>query len=546
MKKMANVGLATDRADADSDIVASIKELLCAQGHPEGRLISSSDGRSYRWEILGGLARPCLTAQIWRPAQPEHKSNGARISVDSAGRVFLKCLHTQCRSVSGGQRCYVGTIPSSLLPHPVAPIPTNGGQTQRAARKRAVPHATAEPSLLCHTACSRQDTGPPATPGWIIGETVSPTRPADPDSLKIGTDEERASIRPQSDDQASPPVPGRPPSHLNLSRGSSMLRVSAENQSEAPDAFLPWHVVAGPYGGRLGNDELGIEAGNPVDPPHNPIKISAEEISTWCNTPPFSEPAPASLVAAVGDALDENNNNHVESQRDNQQDWEAASVPATTATPPGVPPPGSEATWTVVPEEEWFDSPTSRRPAVGNTLMRSAQELLAGKEKVGDNGATTVVEGPWADPLVISYLNIGFRRLERSLHGIAHFVLHHRPDVLFLGDLGVARNKVGRLKLMLERDLGDEWFMLTDISAPRKNQRSTGMAAVIHCSLARHITTVELVCLEGIEKEEWSKTVTGRIMQLQLSRVGCPHTWQLVGLYQYVAASKHSQSHLGT
>ena len=103
---------------------------------------------------------------------------------------------------------------------------------------------------------------------------------------------------------------------------------------------------------------------------------------------------------------------------------------------------------------------------------------------------------------MISYLNIGFRRLERSLHGIAHFVLHHRPDVLFLGDLGVARNKVGRLKLMLERDLGDEWFMLTDISAPRKNQRSTGMTAVIHCSLARHITTVELVCPEGIEKEE--------------------------------------------
>ena len=196
----------------------------------------------------------------------------------------------------------------------------------------------------------------------------------------------------------------------------------------------------------------------------------------------------------------------------------------------------------MVPEVEWFDSPTSRRPAVGRTLIRSAQALLAGREKVRGTGTTTAVDGPWADPLVISYLNIGFRRLERSLPGIVHFVLHHRPDVLFLGDLGVARNKVGRLKLTLERDLGDEWFMLTDISAPQENQRSTGMAAVIHCSLARHITTVEPACPEGHDKDEWSKTVAGRVMQLQLSRAECPHTWQLVGLYQYVAASKHYQS----
>ena len=51
-----SVSLATHRADADSDIAVSIKELLRKQGHPEGRLISSSDGCSYRWEILGGLA----------------------------------------------------------------------------------------------------------------------------------------------------------------------------------------------------------------------------------------------------------------------------------------------------------------------------------------------------------------------------------------------------------------------------------------------------------------------------------------------------------
>jgi len=158
---MANVNWAAHRADVDSDLTVSIKKLMFEQGHPEGRLIQSSDGSSYRWEILGGLARPCLTAQIWRPALPEHKSNGARISVDKAGRVFLKCLHTQCRSVSGGQRCYVGMIPSSLLPHPDSSIPTNGRQYQRAARKRAAPHASAEHSQLRHPAGSWQGTGPP-------------------------------------------------------------------------------------------------------------------------------------------------------------------------------------------------------------------------------------------------------------------------------------------------------------------------------------------------------------------------------------------------
>ena len=66
-----------------------------------------------------------------------------------------------------------------------------------------------------------------------------------------------------------------------------------------------------------------------------------------------------------------------------------------------------------------------RRPAVGRTLIRSAQALLAGREKVRGTGTTTAVEGPWADPLVVSYLNIGFRRLKRSLPGIVHFLLHH-------------------------------------------------------------------------------------------------------------------------
>ncbi len=86
-------------------------------------------------------------------------------------------------------------------------------------------------------------------------------------------------------------------------------------------------------------------------------------------------------------------------------------------------------------------------------------------------------------PLKIIYQNIGFHKLSNSLGGITDAVLRHRPDVLFLGDLGVPRNKVGRLRQTLEKKLGDEWFLLTDISLPRKNRLSTGIAAVVHCSL---------------------------------------------------------------
>ena len=74
----------------------------------------------------------------------------------------------------------------------------------------------------------------------------------------------------------------------------------------------------------------------------------------------------------------------------------------------------------------------------------------------------------WVDPLVVSYLNIGFHKLERSLSEIVQLILCDRPDVLFLGDLGVARNKIGRLKQRMESSLGDEWFMLTDISPYNK------------------------------------------------------------------------------
>jgi hypothetical protein len=183
------------------------------------------------------------------------------------------------------------------------------------------------------------------------------------------------------------------------------------------------------------------------------------------------------------DYLDVSNNLYAEAHRGDQQGGEKASAPTIANTPPG-----DVTSWSVAPEEEWFDTPTSRRPVVGFSLLQLAwtRTLLGSRdsEQGSNTAAQAAVKGLWDDPLVIRYLNIGFRRLERSLPGIAHFVSHHRPDVLLLGTLGVARSKVGRLTLMLVFYLGDEWVMITDISAPKKNHLSPEIAAVIHCSLA--------------------------------------------------------------
>jgi hypothetical protein len=50
-------------------------------------------------------------------------------------------------------------------------------------------------------------------------------------------------------------------------------------------------------------------------------------------------------------------------------------------------------------------------------------------------------------------------------------VLQQRADILFLGDLGVARNKIGKLRQNLERKLGDEWFVRSNISVCRSKRR---------------------------------------------------------------------------
>ncbi len=54
-------------------------------------------------------------------------------------------------------------------------------------------------------------------------------------------------------------------------------------------------------------------------------------------------------------------------------------------------------------------------------------------------------------------------------------------DILFLGDLVTSRDHVGRLKKRMDRDLHDEWFVITNISALPGRPVGLGIGAIVHC-----------------------------------------------------------------
>ena len=511
-----------------------IKTCLYAQGHPEGRLTRSTDGQAYRWETLHSIPRPCPTAQLWRPTKPNHVSNGAQVTVNAVGQIFLRCLHSECRSRSGGQRWFVGTVPASLLPHQSVSAAGSGQKTS--------------PGAACKRPADQDLEGASEhRPTPARRRTVSGHR-ADPDTVSMddGRDSEAAVRVGAAEDVAhtplldkgSPPDGRRPP----LSFPSSMVRVLAENQTGEVDSFRPWHECPGLYGGRLGGlgQRTAVE-GRPDDTAPTSVQTGVEELSAWSAQPLFSAPAPASLIAAVSAELNASNDRHadaVQGVMPGSAEWSAPKLPPSGSSPPPSQAPGCSTQWSVEPDTAWFECPAFRRPAVGLQLLASARAGLEGGVPEQRAGGTD--NDLWEDPLVVSYLNIGFPKLERALTEIVQLVLCHRPDVLFLGDLGVARNKIGRLKQRLESSLGDEWYMLTDIS-PHRGRGPVGMGVVIHCSLAKHVRTLDLPSPEGGDTATWSQAVSGRILPLQLSREGRLHTWLLVGVYQHVAEASKAQ-----
>jgi hypothetical protein len=81
-------------------------------GQLKGRLklLSNTNNRAtFRWDAQ---PRPCSVAEIWRPADQQHLSNGVFVTHDSSRAVFLECLHSECQNVSRGRGIFLGYLPS--------------------------------------------------------------------------------------------------------------------------------------------------------------------------------------------------------------------------------------------------------------------------------------------------------------------------------------------------------------------------------------------------------------------------------------------------
>jgi hypothetical protein len=205
---------------------------------------------------------------------------------------------------------------------------------------------------------------------------------------------------------------------------------------------------------------------------------------------------------------------------------------------PAAAPRGQErAAWEICPDLEWSKESIALRRDLGLDLLDKAQKAVSTGHSIPNLTRRERQSNCdlWSSPFTVSYLNVGFRHLEGSLLGIVDFVMRHRPDVLFLGDLVTTRDHIGRLSKRLESLLKDEWFVLTSISD--SPGRPVEIGVVIHCSLANCITTTQVTTPGDAEQEVWSRAVNGRIMHLQLSRPELPYTWHIVGIYQHVASS---------
>ncbi len=70
-----------------------------------------------------------------------------------------------------------------------------------------------------------------------------------------------------------------------------------------------------------------------------------------------------------------------------------------------------------------------------------------------------------------------------------------------------------------------------------------GIGAIVHCSLANHMSDCVLQCpyVQGsdIEKQSWMEAVDDRIQRIKITRPGSPFTWRFVGVYQHVAKSSN-------
>jgi hypothetical protein len=171
-----------------------------------------------------------------------------------------------------------------------------------------------------------------------------------------------------------------------------------------------------------------------------------------------------------------------------------------------------------------------------------AQALVRAETAQDECAAASHIDPPdvWSSPFTVAFISVGFRRLRFSMPGVLGLLEQQRPDILILGDLGVANNRIGRLKLQLEASVDEEWVFLKNIS--NSPGYPVGIGAMVHVSAAKFITQLEVSCPPGLDQQEWALAVGGRILHLELNRPDADGRIWFVGLNQHVAANGRDQS----
>jgi len=268
-------------------------------------------------------------------------------------------------------------------------------------------------------------------------------------------------------------------------------------------------------------------------PSRPPPELSLQEWVTKSENSPFVVPPPAPVGQAVHVSLEQVNacqaQEHVKARMQAGLAQNSSAVPLERMEGSKNAEESVEAKeWGFGPSQEWMQTPIASRAHIGRTLVDSA--ILFHRQARGTGQSSSFKMDTWSTPFTVGYLNVGRRHLVGSLQEVVEIVLRQRPDILFLGDLVTTRDQIGRLKKRLESDLGDEWFLSTNIS--ELPGRPVGVGALIHCSLANYMTDC---ILPQFDESNGARAVAGRILSFKVTRPEFPYVWQIVGIYQHVA-----------
>ena len=122
-------------------------------------------------------------------------------------------------------------------------------------------------------------------------------------------------------------------------------------------------------------------------------------------------------MAELNMLLEDANHQHALNQEGTPQGWkESGNRHAPQIPLPNVVNPSTSQVH-INPDNKWFNTPISCRLFIGRRLLNNVLRSLCSEAHVPSH---SIQEQPdlWENPLVIGYLNVGFRRMSNSMQGV--------------------------------------------------------------------------------------------------------------------------------